>query len=51
MQRLMAAKKKQHYVDNKLFLAEIIKYRQSVEEARLLDKPKPRITKYLAECF
>lgn len=51
MQRLMAPKKKQHYVDNKLFLSEIIKYRQSVEESRLLDKPKPQITRYLAECF
>ena len=47
----MAPKKKQHYVDNKLFLSEIIKYRQSVEESRLLDKPKPQITRYLAECF
>ena len=47
----MPAKRKQHYVDNKLFLAKIIEYRQSIEEARLLDKPKPRIPHYLGECF
>ena len=49
--RKMPAKRKQHYVDNKLFLAKIIEYRQSIEEARLLEKPKPRIPHYLGECF
>ena len=48
---LMSARKKQHYVDNKEFLAAITAYRQEVKEARMLDKPKPRITNYLAECF
>ena len=47
----MATKRKQHYVDNKKFLAEITKYREAVDEARTLDKEKPRITHYLAECF
>lgn len=47
----MSPKRKQHYVDNKLFLEEIIKYRQSVQDAVYLGKPKPRITNYLAECF
>ena len=47
----MPAKRKQHYVDNKLFLAKIIEYRQSIEEARLLEKPNPRIPHYLGECF
>ena len=44
-------KRKQHYVDNKKFLEEITIYRQSVTEAKILDKEKPRITHYLAECF
>ena len=47
----VARKQKQHYVDNKKFLAEITKYREAVDEARTLDKEKPRITRYLAECF
>ena len=47
----VARKQKQHYVDNKKFLEEITKYRQAVDEARILDKEKPRITHYLAECF
>jgi hypothetical protein len=49
--QLMAPKKKQHYVDNKLFLEEIIKYRSAVEIAKIQDKPKPRITHYLGDCF
>ena len=51
MARAVARKQKQHYVDNKKFLAEITAYRQAVDEARTLDKEKPRITHYLAECF
>ena len=47
----VARKSKQHYVDNKKFLAEITKYREAVDEARTLDKEKPRRTHYLAECF
>ena len=47
----VARKSKQHYVDNKKFLAEITKYREAVDEARTLDKEKPRITHYLAESF
>ena len=44
-------KKKQHYVDNKKFLEEIVKYREAVETAKLQDRPKPRITHYLGDCF
>ena len=47
----VARKQKQHYVDNKKFLAEITKYRQAVDDARTLDKEKPIISRYLAECF
>tara|TARA_E500000331_G_scaffold252752_1_gene243102 strand:+ start:2995 stop:3474 length:480 start_codon:yes stop_codon:yes gene_type:complete len=47
----VARKQKQHYVDNKKFLAEITAYREAVDEARILDKEKPIITRYLAECF
>ena len=41
----------EHYVNNKEFLAAIVAYKQSVAEAAELDKPKPRITNYLGECF
>lgn len=47
----MPPKKKQHYVDNKKFLVEIVKYREAVETAKLQDRPKPRITHYLGDCF
>ena len=47
----VARKQKQQYVDNKKFLEEITKYRQAVDDARTLDKDKPVISRYLAECF
>lgn len=43
--------KKQHYLDNKEFLAELVKYRKSVEEARENEQKKPRVPEYLGECF
>ena len=47
----MPRKRSEHYVNNKEFLAAIVAYKNSVSEAELLGKPKPRITKYLGECF
>jgi len=47
----MPPKKKQHYVDNKKFLVEIVKYRDLVAIAKIQDKVKPRITHYLGDCF
>jgi len=43
--------KKQHYLDNKEFLAELVKYRKSVEEAKENEQKKPRVPEYLGECF
>jgi DNA-directed RNA polymerase specialized sigma subunit len=40
-----------HYVNNKEFLAALIEYKKSIVEAEYLNKPKPRITNYLGECF
>ena len=44
-------KKKEHYVNNKEFLAAIINYRQDVAIAKSKDKPKPRVPEYIGECF
>ena len=44
-------KRSEHYVNNKEFLAALIRYREDVEIARLQDKPKPVIPKYIGECF
>ena len=43
--------KNAHYVNNKEFLTALIKYREDVEIARLQDKPKPVIPRYIGECF
>ena len=41
----------EHYVNNKEFLHALIKYREDVEIAKLKDKPKPVIPRYIGECF
>ena len=47
----MPKKRSEHYVNNKDFLAALIKYREDVEIASLQDKPKPVIPRYIGECF
>ena len=49
--RTMAKKRSVHYVNNKEFLAALIKYREDKEIALLQDKPKPPIPRYIGECF
>ena len=51
IRRNMARKRSEHYVNNKEFLAALIKYQEDIEIARLQDKPKPRIPRYIGECF
>ena len=46
-----STKKKEHYVDNKKFLAELIIYRQQIAEAEEAGDPKPRVSNYIGECF
>ena len=41
----------EHYVNNKEFLHALIAYRENVEIAKLQDKPKPVIPRYIGECF
>ena len=50
--RIMAKRKRsEHYVNNKEFLAALIRYREDVEIAKLQDKTKPVIPRYICECF
>ena len=50
--RPMAKRKRsEHYVNNKEFLAALIKYQEDIEIARLQDKIKPVIPRYIGECF
>tara|TARA_R110000868_G_scaffold43748_3_gene146812 strand:- start:3324 stop:3821 length:498 start_codon:yes stop_codon:yes gene_type:complete len=44
-------KRSEHYVNNKEFLAALIKYREDKEIALLQDKAKPPIPRYIGECF
>ena len=45
-------KRSEHYVNNKEFLAALIKYREDIEIAvKLQDKPKPVIPRYIGDCF
>ena len=43
--------KSEHYVNNKEFLNALIKYQEDIDIARLQDKPKPVIPRYIGECF
>jgi hypothetical protein len=44
-------KRSEHYVNNKEFLAALIKYREDREIAEIQGKPKPPIPRYIGECF
>ena len=43
--------KKEHYVNNKDFLAAMTAYRNSVLEAKEKGEQKPPVTDYIGECF
>jgi len=43
--------KKEHYVDNKKFLEAMIEYIDKVKLAEKENKPKPKISNYIGECF
>jgi len=43
--------KKEHYVNNKEFLAAMVEYRKSVNKAKKEKKPKPPVTDYIGSCF
>jgi hypothetical protein len=40
-----------HYVDNKKFYEEIVKYRERVEKALAEGKEEPRLPEYIGECI
>ena len=43
--------KNEHYVNNKEFLAALIRYQEDIEIAKIRDQPKPVIPRYIGECF
>ena len=44
-------KRSEHYVNNKEFLAALIRYQEDIEIAKIRDQPKPQIPRYIGECF
>jgi hypothetical protein len=44
-------KRSEHYVNNKEFLAALIKYREDREIAEIKELPRPVIPRYIGECF
>lgn len=40
-----------HYVDNKKFLAALIDYKKSIDEAKSNGLPIPQVPRYIGECF
>jgi len=50
--RVMGRRKRsEHYVNNKEYLAALIKHREDIEIAEIQGKEKPRIPRYIGECF
>jgi hypothetical protein len=45
------AKKKNHYVDNERFLAEIVEYKKQCKIAAAEGKEKPRLSEYIGQCI
>ena len=45
------AAKKEHYVNNKEFLAAMVEYKKSVNEAKKAGNDKPPVTDYIGRCF
>jgi hypothetical protein len=45
------AAKKEHYVNNKEFLAAMVEYKKAVEHAKKKKLDKPPVTDYIGECF
>jgi hypothetical protein len=41
----------EHYINNKEFLEEIIKWKKAIREAEESDDPKPPISDYIGNCF
>ena len=46
-----STKKKEHYVDNKQFLHELIIYRHKCAQAKEAGETKPRVSNYIGDCF
>lgn len=47
----MEKEKKQHYVDNKLFFAEMQKWKEEINEQEQVDDLPPMVTEYMGDCF
>lgn len=45
------SQQKQHYINNKEFLAALVEYRERVAKATAAGKPRPRVNEYLGKCF
>ena len=43
--------KKQHYVDNKLFFAEMQKWKEEIAEQEEVDDLPPMVTEYMGDVF
>ena len=43
--------KKPHYVDNKLFFAEMQKWKEEINEQEQVDDLPPMVTEYMGDCF
>ena len=51
MSNMKSDKKKEHYVNNKEFLAAMTEYRKLCTDAEESGEDKPPVSNYIGECF
>jgi len=51
MSNMKSDKKKEHYVNNKEFLAAMTEYRKLCTDAEESGEDKPAVSNYIGECF
>lgn len=44
-------KKPNHYIDNKMFYTEMVKFRRACEEAKANDLERPKVPEYVGKCI
>lgn len=48
---LQKEQEKDHYIDNKSFYEEMIKWKELCKDAEETDEPRPPVTNFIGECF
>ena len=51
MEKIPKKKKSTHYIDNKLFYTEMVKYHTAYQESKRLEEDRPKVPNYVGKCI